>query len=229
MWRRTGGRDAEAVDVVFVMTYGRSGSTLLTGILNSIPGWLIRGENRHAMRHLYDFHRSGLVERDRVNAAKAAQTTHPWFGIQDFDEEASLDGIRALAMSTLLRPEPDTRVTGFKEIRWYDEDLAEYVDFLRAVFPGARFVVNTRDLTDVHTSAFWGQYDDALERLTRIEQQILAVADDLGEAAYRLHYDDYRGNPAALRPFFEWLGETFDEEALRATMSVEHSVKNRQA
>ena len=27
---------------VFVMTYGRSGSTLLMGILNSIPGWLLR-------------------------------------------------------------------------------------------------------------------------------------------------------------------------------------------
>ena len=34
------------LDYVFVMTYGRSGSTLLMGILNSIPGWLLRGENR---------------------------------------------------------------------------------------------------------------------------------------------------------------------------------------
>ena len=30
------------MDHVFVMTYGRSGSTLLMGILNSIPGWLLR-------------------------------------------------------------------------------------------------------------------------------------------------------------------------------------------
>ena len=62
---------------VFVMTYGRSGSTLLMGILNSIPGWLLRGENRHAMRHLYDFHRSGLAERARVDPARASQPTHP--------------------------------------------------------------------------------------------------------------------------------------------------------
>ena len=55
------------LDHVFVMTYGRSGSTLLMGILNSIPGWLLRGENRHAMRHLYDFHRSGLTEKARVD------------------------------------------------------------------------------------------------------------------------------------------------------------------
>ena len=31
------------------MTYGRSGSTLVQGLLNSIPGYLIRGENSAAL------------------------------------------------------------------------------------------------------------------------------------------------------------------------------------
>ena len=86
---------------VFVMTYGRSGSTLLMGILNSIPGWLLRGENRHAMRHLYDFHRSGLTERARVDPARASQPTHPWFGIEAFPEAASLQHIRSLRPRTM--------------------------------------------------------------------------------------------------------------------------------
>ena len=38
-------------------------------------------------------------------------------------------------------PEPDTRVVGFKEIRWAGEDVASYVAWLQEVFPGARFVV----------------------------------------------------------------------------------------
>ncbi len=121
---------------VFVMTYGRSGSTLLMGILNSIPGWLLRGENRHAMRHLYEFHRSGLAERARVDPARASQPTHPWFGIEAFPEDVSLQHIRALAEATLLRPEPDTRVTGYKEIRWYDDDLPDYLDVPPAGLPG---------------------------------------------------------------------------------------------
>ena len=152
---------------VFVMTYGRSGSTLLMGILNSIPGWLLRGENRHAMRHLYDFHRSGLAERARVDPARASQPTHPWFGIEAFPEAASLQHIRSLAEATLLRPEHDTRVTGYKEIRWYDEDLPDYVEFLRQVFPGARFVVNTRNLEDVAASNYWTHKDDPLAQVRR--------------------------------------------------------------
>ena len=46
-----------------------------------------------------------------------------------------------------LRPEPDTRVVGFKEIRWNREDLSDMLDWVREVLPGVRFVVNTRSLT----------------------------------------------------------------------------------
>ena len=212
---------------VFVMTYGRSGSTLLMGILNSIPGWLLRGENRHAMRHLYDFHRSGLAERARVDAERASEPTHPWFGIQSFPEEASLQHIRALAEATLLRPEPDTRVTGFKEIRWYDADLPEYVDFLRQVFPGARFVVNTRRLEDVAASNYWTHKVDPLAQVTAIEEKILGTVAGLGDAAHRVHYDDYVADPGVLRGLFEWLGEDFDEQRVRDVMSTPHSRRGK--
>lgn len=212
---------------VFVMTYGRSGSTLLMGILNSLPGWLLRGENRHAMRHLYEFHASGLRERARVNPARAAEPTHPWFGIESFPEQVSLEHIRALAEATLMRPEPGTRVTGYKEIRWYDEDLPDYLAFLQQVFPGCRFVVNTRHLPDVAASNYWTHKDDPLTKVRAIEEHMLAAAADLGDAAHRVHYDDYAGNPAALRGLFEWLGEDFDEERVRAVMSTPHSRRGK--
>ena len=215
------------VDHVFVMTYGRSGSTLLMGVLNSIPGYLLRGENRHAMRHLYDFHRTGMTERARVDPERARQPTHPWFGIESFDEEASLRGICELATATLLRPEADTRVSGYKEIRWYDEDLPDYLHFLRQVFPGCKLVVNTRHLPDVAASNFWTHKDDPLGRLQDIEDRMLAAAEGLGEAARRVHYDDYVADPAVLRGLFEWLGEAWDEDRVRSVMATPHSRKGK--
>ena len=53
----------EDLGYLFVLTYGRSGSTLLQGILNSIPGYLVRGENRQILFHLHEFHRTGVAER----------------------------------------------------------------------------------------------------------------------------------------------------------------------
>jgi hypothetical protein len=216
---------------LFVMTYGRSGSTLLQGVLNSIPGYLIRGENRQVLQYLHEFHARAVTQRGLQRRAQRRQdrpvggdaTTHPFYGMDNFPVKKSLAGVRRLALDTVLRPEPDTRVTGFKEIRWADKDVADFVDWLRLVFPGARFVVNTRDLAAVSRSKWWAEMPDADARLAAREQRLLAVADDLGDAAFRVHYDDYAGKPEALEPLFDWLGEEFDEARVRAVMDVPHS------
>ena len=211
------------LDYLFVMTYGRSGSTLVQGLLNSIPGYLIRGENSAALTHLHAFHRTLVEESTRGNLANRRKVTHPFFGMPDFPPAVSLADIRRLVLDTVLRPEPDTRVTGFKEIRWYQEDLAAYVAFLRDVFPGARFVVNTRNQADVLKSKWWAKKDNAAY-LAGIEERILGVAADLGDAAYHLRYDEFVADPASLRGLFDWLGEEFDLATVQATLDTRHSV-----
>ncbi len=137
--------------------------------------------------------------------------------------DVSIERVRGLVLDTVLRPREDTRVTGFKEIRWYGPDLEEYVAWLREVFPGARFLVNTRNHEDVLKSGWWAEGDHA-GGLARAEDGILRLADTLGDAAYRVHYDDYVADPAGLRGMFDWLGEAFDEETVRGVMERKHSV-----
>ncbi|CAN5609870.1 hypothetical protein BH11ACT8_BH11ACT8_25560 [soil metagenome] len=214
---------------LFVVTYGRSGSTLVSGLLNAIDGYLIRGENRNALLHLFRYHQSLATEKAKGPASAFRTPTHPWFGIGDVPLDRSLAGIRRLVLGTLLRPQADTRVVGFKEIRWYDEDMEAYVAWLREVFPGARFLVNTRDHASVLKSAWWAEDDPEkaehnAEFLAETERRILAVAESLGEAAFHVHYDEYVADPTVLRGLYEWLGEPWDEAAVRATMAVRHSV-----
>jgi hypothetical protein len=224
--RKRAGRDD--LGFLFVMTYGRSGSTLVAGLLNGLPGYLIRGENRNAVHHLFRYHQTLLAESGRGRKRALRKETHPFFGIGDFPAPRSLAGIRRLVLETVLRPGADTRVTGFKEIRWYHEDMEEYVAWLREVFPGARFLVNTRAHADVLSSKWWAKGDPQhnAEHLAAIERRILATADDLGEAAYRIHYDDYVADPTVLRGVFEWLGEPWDEGLVRSVMSVTHSTRS---
>ena len=80
----------ERLDFVFVVTYGRSGSTLLMGLLNSIPGFLIRGENWDALHHLFRFHQTLEDGSRRWEPARLRQRTHPFFGAGDFPVERSL-------------------------------------------------------------------------------------------------------------------------------------------
>jgi hypothetical protein len=216
---------------LFVLTYGRSGSTLVQGILNSIPGYVIRGENRQMMRHLYDFDRTGMETRrfQRKNMRRrhdepgSSDPSKAFYGMDAFPHQRSIAGIRRLAVDTLLRPEPDTRVVGFKEIRWSTDDLSEFVAWLREVFPTARFVVNTRNLDDVSRSKWWGRDPEALDHLVLAEKRLLALLDELGDAAFHVRYDEYVADPRALEPMFAWLGEPFDEASVREVLAVRHS------
>lgn len=215
---------------VFIVTYGRSGSTLLQGMLDATPGWLIRGENAGSVYHLYKHYRLITERPQSVRKKVPTDPTHPWFGLDGYPRRVALRELRALVLDTLLRPEPDTRVTGFKEIRWQSSDLQQYLEFLTELFPGARFVFNTRSHEEVVRSwqkkgGGWAgkDYDGQLAEVARIENLQLSAAEALGDAAYRVHFDDYVADPSVLKGLFAWLGEECDEARLRAVMETRHS------
>lgn len=217
------GRDRPDLAYLFVVTYGRSGSTLLQGILSATPGVVIRGENGGVLRQLFAFHDTVRHHQQRLVRPEPLPPSHPWWGIDGYPEQTALRDLRLLVLDTLLRPAPDTRVVGCKEIDWPTERLPEFLAFVRAVFPGARFVLNTRDLTHVAQSKWWAGRPDALSQLQTMERQYVAALDTLGDQAYRVHYDDWVGDPTVLRGLFAWLGEEFDEARVRAVMEVPHS------
>ncbi len=222
-------RDAEAsgasagLGYLLIVTYGRSGSTLLQGILNSIPGYLIRGENRDAVHHLYNFQRHVLEQKAQHTHATPLGPSSGWYGIDEFPQVVAIASLRAVVVRTLLRPEADTRVAGFKEIRWWYPDWAEYIDFLDELLPGVRVVINTRNHDDVAKSKWWPERDDPMGMLERYEKRLADIEARFGDRAYRLHYDDWVADHDVLRGLYDWLGETFDRRTVDAVMAVRHS------
>jgi hypothetical protein len=219
------GRERPDLSYLFVVTYGRSGSTLLQGILSATPGVMIRGENGAVLQDLFRFHDTASGHRDRLTANRVNQIaeTHPWWGIDGYRDEPALRDMRTLMLETVLRPDPETRIVGFKEIYWMPERLPDYLAFIGAVFPGARFVLNTRNLDDVAKSKWWARNPDARHELELLEKQYVDALAALGDSAYRVHFDDYVADPAVLRSLFDWLGEPWDEARVRAVMARDHS------
>jgi hypothetical protein len=217
------GRDRTDLGYLFVVTYGRSGSTLLQGILSSIPGVAIRGENGAVLHDLFRYHDTATRHRDRLARPHPLPTSHPWWGIDGYRDETALHDMRLLVLETLLRPAPDTRVTGFKEIYWMAERMPDFLAFMQGVFPGARFVYNSRDLDEVARSKWHARNPNARTELETIERQYADALAPLGDRVYRVHYNDWVSDPTRLRGLFDWLGEAFDEARVREVMTVRHS------
>lgn len=217
------GRDRTDLQYLFVVTYGRSGSTLLQGILSSAPGVMIRGENGGLFQDLFQFHQTATLHRDRLARSAPLPPHHPFWGIDRYRDETAYRDFRTLMLDTVLQPAPETKVVGFKEIAWPLDRLPQMFTFTRNVFPGARFVLNTRNLADVAQSKWWARNPDALAELQTMEQQYVDGLAPLGDDAYRVHYDDYVADPTVLRGLFDWLGLDFDEARVRDVMGVRHS------
>ena len=221
------GWDRPDLRYLFIVTYGRSGSTLLQGILSSAPGVVIRGENGGLLHDLLHLHETATGHRERLASSAPLPPRHPWWGIDGYRDEAAFRGFRQLLLDTVLRPEPDTTVVGFKEIDWVRdgdvERLPALLAFTRAVFPNCRFALNTRDLVDVAASKWWAGRPNALAELQAMEAAFVEVLSAYGDDVYRVHYDDYVADPSVLRGLFDWLGLEYDEERVRAVLDVRHS------
>lgn len=220
---------------VFVVTYGRSGSTLLQAILNDIDGYCIRGENQNALQHLAQAwitltDSDEIAKRRRLGADAAAPgipgfgtPEDPWFGAESIRPDALAARLGAAFVDTVLCPPPGTRVTGFKEIRYSARPgfLPRQLGFMRRAFPGARFVFNTRDPEAVARSGWWADLDPArvMAELSAADRAFAAYVERHPDHAMLVHYDTYRDTPEALRGLFAFLEEPFDRDRVAAVMA----------
>lgn len=226
---------------VFVITYGRSGSTLLQNVLNAIDGYCIRGENLNVLYPLFRAIRRVEVGQDfswrRDELGKPEQDRHPraqeilglpidpWYGAELFDPHEFGQALCDAFVRTGLNLPQGTRVGGFKEIR-FGEDITAfdaYLDMLRTHFPAARFIMHTRNHDAVLRSGWWVRKSRLKSRrlLTRLDQCFAAYADAHSDCCFMLHYNDYRDNLDALEPLFAFLNEPFDTAMVEKVLSRE--------
>lgn len=228
-----------------VVTYGRSGSTLLMGVLNGIEGMLIRGENDSFFYHLYGAYQSLLKT---ASFAPKDSPTHPWFGCSTIDRTKVLEQMAAIARTMILSDrEGDGTIQcyGFKEIRYLSllkadaidgqKAFGDYLNFLSSIFPDCCFIFNYRNEEEVLNSlsaSFWNGKDQ-LNRKVDIHRRKVQLLRKLfqhfqrqhGQQCYQISYGDVVTKGERLKGLFDFLGAHYDETAIAAALGVQHSYR----
>ena len=210
---------------VFVVTYGRSGSTLLQNVLNSIPGYCIRGENADALGMLAkSWHVMETEEaiRGARNSGKTTGPDQPWYGAELVNPPLYGQSLARVFNREVLNLPKGTRVGGFKEIR-FGRTAGQFfpsMQFLRRFFPQAKFVFNTREHASVAKSGWWADMPAEKVKTTLTDTEVLfdKWMETCPKLCLKLHYDDYSGKPEAMRRLFDFLGEEFDLGAVSKVM-----------
>ena len=151
---------------IFIVATGRSGSTSLLSLLNSLPGVSLSGENEGVWNLLW---RTELRLRKRRHSVEK-QYSVAWKHTAEIRKPLILAGYRHILMG-YINPQltwqngsstTATAYVGFKEIRWaWKHELAD-VDFLFDLFPCALGIFNYRnDTVAQQKSAFNRKHSSA--------------------------------------------------------------------
>lgn len=220
---------------VFVVTYGRTGSTLTQNLLNAIPGWCIRGENGNVLNNLLKTVHFMRTEgnyvrrrawRDAGSPAKRnphgfASPIDPWYGTERVDHDAYALDLLEVFVDRVLNLPDGVRVGGFKEILYYNDPkfLPTQMDLMQELFPGAKILFQTRDHAQVLQSGWWKTRDPVEVRTRlRVMDRLFEEYAQTHSKCFVLDYSSYLAGPEALRPLFDFLDEAFDQPRIEAVL-----------
>jgi Sulfotransferase family len=218
-----GGGTVHDYRYVFIVTYGRSGSTLLMSLLNTIPGYRISGENYNALYRLYQADTAITKAFEQHSDGRHRVSQGAWYGAPRMRPQLFRYELADSFVAHVLRPEPGDRVLGFKEIRYIKTDmpdLAGFLGFLERMFPGCKIVFNHRNVADVAKSAWWANSERSAEKLQAADARLWEVPED--EQHFHFSYDDVDDSLTNVRALFAFLGEDLDEHAVREVLKVRH-------
>lgn len=211
---------------VFIVTYGRSGSTLLQSVVQSIRGAHFTGENYLALLPLMNTVRRVQGARNDWGKTKL-EPNRPWFGASQMKPNLYRDACIAAFVNHVLQPPQEARWIGFKEIRYSEvgNQFNDLMEFMRAGFPNARFIFNSRDAKSVSESRWWRQhsFEKVCEMIADMDQRFSAYQRAHPDIAVHLKYETYADDPMGFKPIFDLLSEPFDQEAVERILKVKLS------
>lgn len=229
--------DAEAAQTlrfssVVIVTYGRTGSTLLQGILNTIDGVTVLGENDGAFFDLFSFFRK-VQERAGPNTLSSLPTS-PFFGAGRLDLTALLGAMRNVVEDYFAPFSSDAgvRCIGFKEVHVKDNPklMTDYLSFLEQIFPNPAFIFLWRDHEAVLQSGFWKSEDRlrASKTLESIEAQASRFV-ETRQNCFSLDYKDLSAVAPRLKELVSFLGGRFDADRIARVIEIPHSYNPERA
>lgn len=166
--------------IVLICATGRSGSTTMQRLINTIPNSNICGENFAAINSLLEFYRR--IKNCTVNNVPGhfkpasykeivKQNVKPsWYNSYDYNSIVHLIKITIINM---FKNSPNTNIWGFKEIR-YDSGNINYIKDFKELFPQTKVIIHIRENIQEQSKSGWFKNDkNAISFLFKTNRELI--------------------------------------------------------
>ncbi len=166
--------------IVLICATGRSGSTTLQRIINTIPNSNICGENFGAINSLLEFYRrikTSTVDYvpGHMHPASYAEIIKKnikpsWYNSYKLPQIIQLIQMTIINM---FKNNDTTTLWGFKEIR-YDSGNINYIKDFKEIFPQTKVIIQIRENIEAQSNSCWHKDDkNAVTFLTKTTNELI--------------------------------------------------------
>ena len=169
--------------IVLICATGRSGSTTMQRIVNTIPNSNICGENFGALNSLMEFYRR--IKNSTINNIPGhyhpasyesiiSQNIKPsWYNSYNYQQMINLIKMTIINM---FKNKEETNLWGFKEIR-YDSGNINYIKDFKELFPQTKVIIQIRENIEAQSKSGWFKKDkNAITILNKTSKELIDFA-----------------------------------------------------
>ena len=208
--------------IVLICATGRSGSTTLQRILNTIPNTNICGENYGAINCLLEFYiKLHASSRDFIpgnfnpltyTEVIEKQIKPAWYN--SFNLKEIGDKIRETII-TMFKNSPNINMWGFKEIR-YDNKKINLLKIFKILFPQTKIIIQIRENIKAQSKSGWHKKDkNAIPFLTKTSKELIHFALQNREWCYLTSFEKmFDKNNLKNIFYFIGCGDKFNEDEI---------------
>jgi len=213
--------------IVLICATGRSGSTSLQRIINTIPNTNICGENFGAINSLLEFYKR--IKKTTVDQVPGhfkpasyediiSKNVKPsWYNSYNFYQIQQL--VRA-TITNMFKNKPNTNIWGFKEIR-YDYGSINYIKEFKELFPQTKVIIQIRENILKQSQSDWHKYDkNAVNYLNKLNSELLHFYNTHKEYCYFTTFEKMF-DLENLEKIFKFIDceEHFDKEKIKEVLN----------
>lgn len=218
--------------IVLLCCTGRSGSTTLQRIINTIPNSNICGENYGAINSLLEFYMR--IKRTTVDYVPGhfkpasyediiSKNVKPsWYNSYNYQQTVSM--IKIL-IASLFKNSETTNMWGFKEIR-YDNGNINYIKEFKELFPQTKVIIQVRANIQAQSQSSWLKKDkNAVQYLNKLNNEMYHFYNQNQSWCYFTTFEKMF-NKENIKKIFEFIEcqEHYDENKIKQIL--ENNIKD---
>jgi hypothetical protein len=182
--------------IVLICATGRSGSTTMQRIINTIPNSNICGENYGAINSLLDFYIRikkssinyvpGHFNPASYNKIISKNIKPSWYNSYNYNQ--IVQTIRTIIIN-MFKNETTTNLWGFKEIR-YDNGNIKYIPIFKELFPQTKVILQIRENLNQQSNSGWHKGDkNAKNNLLNFNKELVEFYNNNRDYCYLTSFE----------------------------------------